>query len=330
MFLAHLISKNMSKKTWDVVGLGACGVDLRVKTLKLPTANHKVTTLNFEISDGGVTANNLVQSSKLGLKVKWIGALGNDSWKNHLIKSFQKNHILTDYIAVKNQPTQQFWVITDPEGEWNMTGILGATRQITADHIKNNFSHVISKAKHFHTEVAVIPLAAALQGAKIARANNVKVFVDIDDDPWYLIEKEKIGTKKQLLDLLKITDIVKLSKTGALGLTKEKTFSSKVVKRILSLGPKLVVITLAEKGCYIGTSGKIIYSKGFKVKTIDTVGAGDAFMGGLSYGILKNWPLEKIGTFANACGAFKCTKFGTRASGNLKQINKFIKSYKQA
>jgi len=244
-----------------------------------------------------------------------------------LVKNFQKYKVLVDYVIIKNKPTQQFWIITDPKGEWNMVGILGATKELTANHIKNNFSSIISGAKHFHTEVAATPLAAVLQGAKIAKASNVKVLVDIDDDPWYLIKKEKLGTKQEFLELLKLADVVKLSKAGALGITREKTFSAKIINKILSFGPKMAVVTLAGNGCYVGTSDRVIHSAGFNVKAIDTVGAGDAFMGGLSYGILKGWPLEKIGTFANACGAFKCNQFGTRASGSIKQINEFIKSH---
>jgi sugar/nucleoside kinase (ribokinase family) len=63
------------------------------------------------------------------------------------------------------------------------------------------------------------------------------------------------------------------------------------------------------------------------VAPVDTVGAGDAFMGGLSYGLLNNWPLAKVADFANACGAFKCTRFGTRNSGTLEEINEFINSH---
>jgi ribokinase len=63
---------------------------------------------------------------------------------------------------------------------------------------------------------------------------------------------------------------------------------------------------------------------GIKVKARDTVGAGDAFMGGLSYALLKKWDLRRVAEFANACGAFKATQIGTRASGNLKQVSSLL------
>lgn len=316
-----------NEEKYEVVGLGACGIDLRARTPKLPSANHKVVAEKLEISEGGVTSNNLTQTARLGLSTKWVGALGDDNWVEHLLKKFQIEKISAQPKIIKNYNTQQFWIITEPKGEWNMIGILGATKQLRVVNVKNEFAKSIAQAKHFHTEVAVTPLAAVLAGAKIASKNKVKVLIDVDDDPWYLIEKEKIGTKNEFIELLKIANVIKLSRTGALGITKEKIFNENVIKKILVMGPEMVVVTLAEDGCCLATKDEIVYASGFKVKTLDTVGAGDAFMGGLSYGILQAWKLEKIGIFANACGAFKCTQFGTRASGNLKQINKFIKTY---
>jgi fructokinase/fructan beta-fructosidase len=33
---------------------------------------------------------------------------------------------------------------------------------------------------------------------------------------------------------------------------------------------------------------------GFRVNVVDTTGAGDAFMGGLSYGLLQEWDYERV------------------------------------
>lgn len=316
-----------NNKKFDIVGLGACGVDLRVKIPTLPSKNKKITATNFGISEGGVTANNLVQSAKLGLKTAWVGALGNDNWSNYLIKKFEEKKVKAFPEKFSKTSTQQFWIATDPQGEWNMIGVLGASRKLTPRIVRNKFSGIISRAKHFHSEVAVIPLSAALEGAKIAKKNGAKVLLDIDGDPFYLIEKEKIGTKNELLNLLKITDIVKMSETGAFGLARKKVFSKGILADILSFGPQLAVVTLGKRGCFIGTVKEIMHCPGFKIKSVDTAGAGDAFMGGLSYGLLQNWPLKKIGRFANACGAVKSARFGTRSSGNLKEINDFLKQY---
>ena len=48
-------------------------------------------------------------------------------------------------------------------------------------------------------------------------------------------------------------------------------------------------------------------------------------MGGLGYGILQGWPLERIGKFANACGSFCCRKVGAQQVGTLEEIERFLR-----
>ena len=226
---------------------------------------------------------------------------GDDIWGDHLIKKFYKAGVEVPCpVTIKKTATQQFWIAIDPRGQTSMVGIPGARRALTAAIVRDKFKSTIIKAKHFHTEVAVIPLKAALAGARIAKKASGTVFLDIDGDPFYLIKQEKIGTEKQLL-------------------TKQK-ISRKVVRSILELGPKIVVITKASKGCIIGTKDIVHEVPGITVKTVDSVGAGDAFMGALSYGILKKWDLVRVARFANACGAVKCIHSGSRSQGTEKEI----------
>ena len=44
------------------------------------------------------------------------------------------------------------------------------------------------------------------------------------------------------------------------------------------------------------------------VEVVCGLGAGDAFGGAVCYGLINDWDLEKIGTFANAAGALVATR----------------------
>jgi sulfofructose kinase len=67
-----------------------------------------------------------------------------------------------------------------------------------------------------------------------------------------------------------------------------------------------------------------VHVPAYKVEVVDTTGAGDAFMGGLSYGLLQNWDLKRVGSFANACAALCCTKVGARAMAKYNEVAAFI------
>ena len=87
---------------------------------------------------------------------------------------------------------------------------------------------------------------------------------------------------------------------------KPETVAVKLERR----GPRIVVVTCGEKGSFIASGGKVFHQPAFKVKAIDTNGAGDVFMGGFAYGLVKGWPLERTARFADAAAAITCTKFG--------------------
>ncbi len=313
-----------NNQQFDVIGVGACGVDLNIEVPMLPKANDKVTANKISISSGGVTANNIVQCAKLGLHSAWTGSLGNDDYREKILEEFEENEI-TSFPISSPLPTQQFYIFTS-RVETAMVGLPGATRELNASQVEKILSPIISQTRHLHTEVAVIPLVAALTSALVARKNNVKVLLDIDGDPNYLIEKEQIGNDKEFEELLKNTDVVKLSRSSASGLLKE-SINEENIQKLLEFGPQLVVVTLAEKGCLLASQKEVVHAKGFSIIPVDTTGASDAFMGGLSYGVLQNWGLKEIGQFANACGAFKTTKIGTRSSGTIKEIQEFIAAH---
>jgi sugar/nucleoside kinase (ribokinase family) len=83
--------------------------------------------------------------------------------------------------------------------------------------------------------------------------------------------------------------------------------------------------TLGHSGAMAWVNGKFFYAEGFKVKVVDTTGAGDVFHGGFIYGLLQNWEVEKILRFANAVAALKCLDIGGRRGiPTLEKIQPFM------
>lgn len=74
----------------------------------------------------------------------------------------------------------------------------------------------------------------------------------------------------------------------------------------------LVLVKAGGRGCYAASSrhaGK--WYPGFEVPLVDTMGAGDSFLGAFMYAWMQKWNIETCVTFANAAGAVKTSKFGT-------------------
>src|SRR6476659_4385206 len=103
-----------------------------------------------------------------------------------------------------------------------------------------------------------------------------------------------------------------------------KPTTRKLPRNSSNLGSKTVAVTMGSDGALLATNTSTGHIPPFKVKVVDTTGAGDAFMGGLSYGRLRGWDLHDTGLFANACAAICCTRVGARAMGTLDEVSSLV------
>ena len=73
------------------------------------------------------------------------------------------------------------------------------------------------------------------------------------------------------------------------------------------------IITHGADGCAISAKDAALRVPAFKVKTVDTTGAGDVFHGAFAVGLLESWPVSAVTAFASAVAAMKCRSLGGRA-----------------
>ena len=82
---------------------------------------------------------------------------------------------------------------------------------------------------------------------------------------------------------------------------------------------KITIITLGDKGLFYSDGKEEIYLKATSVKAIDTTGAGDAFNGGLAFGLLKKKSIKETLVLANKVAGISTTKLG--AGNSMPFIN---------
>lgn len=77
---------------------------------------------------------------------------------------------------------------------------------------------------------------------------------------------------------------------------------------LLNAGVELAVIKLGGDGVYLAVDGERWTIAPIPVEVVSGLGAGDAFGGALSHGLLSGWAPEAIGNFANAAGALVASR----------------------
>jgi sugar/nucleoside kinase (ribokinase family) len=313
----------------EVVGLGSCAVDFVAIVPRLIGAEEKINAHQLGIHPGGVTANNLTQVARLGASTGWFGLIGDDANGQIIMQAFAADQIDTRAVEiVKGELSSLTWIPIDAQGERCIYMFPNITARITPDQIRTRFAAYITQAKHLHTEASQLPLPPILEAMRLARAAGVKVFFDLDVDPTYFVEAG-LGTQADLMEALRLTDVLKPCKAAARELAREND-EEKVARRLLALGPPVVAITLGSEGCLIASEDSMVQRPAFQVDVVDTTGAGDAYMGGLSYSLLQGWPLERAATFANACAALCCTRLGARSMASRRQVEALVASQEAA
>lgn len=320
---------NTAQAATEVVGIGSCTVDFFAIVPRLLGPEEKTNCSRLEIHAGGVTANNLTQVARLGAKSGWLGLLGDDDNGRIIEKAFLEDGMdISGIEVVKGELSSLTWIPVDAEGERCIYMFPNVTGKISVHQVLTRFAPHIKNAKHFHTEASQLPLTPVREAMQVARSAGVRVIFDLDVSPNFFCQCN-LGTQEELAASLKFVDVLKPCKAAAIEFTGEDD-PERMARKLLQMGPGIVAITMGANGCLLASKDQIVHVPAFTVKPIDTTGAGDAFMGGLSFGLLQKWDLERVGAFANACAALCCTRVGARAMSKYSEVVSFIREQRPA
>lgn len=114
-------------------------------------------------------------------------------------------------------------------------------------------------------------------------------------------------------DLLRLVDILTPNETEAQMLT-GSTDPEEAARILTSRGVGTVGVTCGPGGAFLTTGNGVIHVPGFRVETIDSTGAGDAFNGALASAVAEGVPLTSAIERANAAGALATAGRGAQES----------------
>ena len=125
--------------------------------------------------------------------------------------------------------------------------------------------------------------------------------------------------------LLKRMDIVITNATYPFKIGEKETLEENM-ELLASYGMEVLITTLGEKGSCAFIDGKVKYFPAYKIKTVDTTGAGDVFHGAFLAAYYRGFSIEEAIQYATAVSALKCLKIGGRNGiPSDEEVHKFIK-----
>jgi sulfofructose kinase len=246
---------------------------------------------------GGQMTTALVTCARLGLRVRYIGKIGNDPGGRFQLASLRKEGFDMEYVQmVRGVPNQYGWIIVDQAtGERTVFWDRDSRLTVKPGEVK---PVAIKSARLLHLDGCDVD--AALAAARLARQARIPVLSDFDT-VYKNVEK-----LFPYIDYLIASTQFMPAVTGHADPFKVLENMARVFK-VRTPG-----MTLGRDGALLYHEGRFHYSPGFVVETVDTTGAGDVFHGAFAFALLADWDIVRALDFANAMAALNCTVLGAR------------------
>ncbi|MDN4067127.1 PfkB family carbohydrate kinase [Paenibacillus vini] len=319
----------------DVIAIGEVLIDFT------PAGRSARGNEQFECNPGGAPANVAAALSRLGARSALISKVGADQFGSLLHDTLLGIGVDVSGVTYTDEAsTTLAFVHLDDKGDRSFSFF----RKPGADtflHVKDIPLEMLetSRVLHYGTLSMTHEPARTATRSAVLKAKEAGVLLSFDPNVRFALWESKEEAKQNILWGLKYADILKISEEELSFITGTSEVEKGASELAQQFDIALIVVTLAEKGCYYRLSGQEGYVPGFEVKVSDTTGAGDAFLGCLLYKILEtgsslndltNPQIVSMLTFANAGGALVTTRKGALGvMPTTEEINQMIESKKQ-
>lgn len=298
--------------TNKVVIIGSTNVDKILNVDRFVKPGETLHLQNAQkIYGGGKGANQALATARSNAQTTFISKIGTEGDADFMLEDFEQAHMNTDYIMTTDTAqTGQAFITIDANGQ-NTILVYGGANMELNDTDVNKAADAIAEADYIIAQLEV-PVPAIISAFKIARENNVTTILN----PAPASELSK--------DLLTLTDIIVPNETEAELLSgipvTDRSSMHQNAEYFLSLGMKVVIITLGEQGTYYATANSAGLIPSFKVKAIDTTAAGDTFIGAFASRLnMTDFNIEESITYANKAASLTVQVEGAQKSIPLEQ-----------
>jgi len=292
----------------QLIGLGLATLDHLMLLDSFSRPAGKMRVESFDIQGGGLIGSALVAASRLGVETEVWATIGTGPIGDRIVAGLSQEGVCTDRLRRVDEGDGPL-ILVFVDGE------TGERRFHSGGWPRPAEPYPLDAAALDGARCLLVdgscPVEAP-EAARLARERGVPVVADLSsvDGPARAIA--------EAVDYLVVDE-------NCARRVAEDGDPQKVCRRLLDLGPGVVVLTLGAKGCCYASDSSMTHVSAYEVDVVDTTGAGDCFHGAFCVGVIRGWELPRIVEFASAAASINCRTLGGRSGlPSAEQVEKFI------
>ncbi len=304
-----------------VVVVGSINVDLVGRVERLPAIGETVTGATFERHPGGKGANQATAAARLGATVCFVGAVGRDPFADEAREALASEGVDVTELASLAGPTGVALILVDRMGENVIAVASGANAGLDPELVTAAIGRLTPGSDDIVLVGHEIPTPTARAALAAGRAAGARTV--FNPAPAAGVDRALLG----LVDIL-VPNRIELAqilaeddrRTGRAGTDEHGTGDPRrAAGRLLESNSEgggvaeAVVVTLGAGGAVLVRRATAPVDVGApRVAAIDTVGAGDTFVGAIAAGLADGSTLDAAVRRAVVAAALSTTKRGAR------------------
>jgi ribokinase len=294
----------------QVTVLGSLNMDISVTVPRLPEPGATVLGSAARFTPGGKGANQAVAAARLGASVRMAGCVGDDDFGRQLLAALGEEQVNTGGVrTVTGVPTGLAMISVDPAGENLITVAPGANHEVGAGEVAAAAGSP-GDVLVICAEIPVPAIKAALARASTAGARSILNLAPAPEP-----QPEAAAIVAEGVDWLVVNETEAAAVLGRKveGLAE----ASQAAAALVAAGARHAVVTAGAHGAALapgtGPGGAPQTIEAFRAEAVDTVGAGDTFVGALAVALAAGVPPAEAVRAAAAAGATAVTRHGAQA-----------------
>jgi ribokinase len=285
--------------------VGSANVDLTTFNDVFPRPGETIFGKKFDLGFGGKGANQAVAARLCGADVGMVAKVGNDLFGPATIENFEAQGIGTDFVTIVDGVSSGVApIFVDSGGQNRIIVIKGANDTLSPEDVDCAAS-LLRKATAIVVQFE-IPLPTVYHTVRFAQVNGIRCIVN--PAPAQAIDLKELRAADYFIPNETEAELVSGLPVHSIDDAKE------CAEFLLRQGIRRVVITLGGHGCLVAGSGSMELMPAFKVRPVDTAGAGDAFIGSFATFLGEGLSEMEALARANLYAALSTTKVGTQKS----------------